>query len=106
MQEDAKPKHDGGWWGILLIAIGALLLLNNFGLIAWNWYALWQSWPALLVIWGIGTLDIDERAKRVVIAVIVAAALFWVMGGFGSSSFFIMQQDRMMRFPGGHMYWR
>lgn len=106
MQEDTKPKHDGGWWGILLIAIGALLLLNNFGLIAWNWYALWQSWPALLVIGGIGALDIDERAKRVIIAVIVAAALFWVMGGFGMYSRMMLQDRMMMRIPGVRQYWR
>src|SRR3990167_4957620 len=101
-------KDNGVWWGILLIAVGAALLLHNFGLIRWNWYALWLLWPTLLIVWGVSALAIDERVKRILIAIMVAAALFWVMGGFADSvARGGTPEDRMiMRFPDARHYWR
>lgn len=37
--------------GIAAIAAGALLLLNNFGLLEFGDF--WRYWPALLIAWGI-----------------------------------------------------
>jgi len=99
-------KDNGVWWGILLIAVGAALLLHNFGLIRWNWYALWQAWPVLLLILGVHALDMDERAKRIIIAVVIALAVFWAVEGFGPHSRMMPQDRIMMRFPGNHLYWR
>lgn len=104
MTED-KKNNNGGWWGVVLIAVGALLLLHNFNLIVWDWYALWRAWPAFLIVWGLGMLNIDERMKRLLILIIAAVVLIWVMGGFGSSA--RVSQDRMMmRMPSWDFYWR
>lgn len=40
--------------GIVLIAIGVLLLLQNFGIL--NWGSLWKFWPLILVALGISML--------------------------------------------------
>jgi len=42
------------FFSIVLVSIGILLLLNNFGLLTWNiWHILWRFWPVILVFWGI-----------------------------------------------------
>ena len=44
------------FWPIVLIGVGALWLLSNFGLIGdFSWWSLWRFWPLILI--GIG-LDI------------------------------------------------
>lgn len=40
--------------GIVLIAIGVLLLLQNFGILDWS--SLWKFWPVILVAVGISML--------------------------------------------------
>lgn len=38
-------------WGLILIAIGAIFLLQNFvGFDAWDY--VWKLWPLVLIIWG------------------------------------------------------
>ncbi len=50
------------WWGLLLIALGVMFLLDNmsmldFGEVIRNW------WPALLVLWGISILLSRSRVS-------------------------------------------
>ncbi|MFP3974843.1 MAG: LiaI-LiaF-like domain-containing protein [Dehalococcoidia bacterium] len=41
-------------WGIVLVFLGIVLLLQNFGALPWGlWGTLWRFWPALLIIIGI-----------------------------------------------------
>jgi len=53
--ENRKRKHYPHLFGpFFLIALGVLLLLNNFGLLSWDvWNILWKFWPIILVVWGI-----------------------------------------------------
>ena len=45
------------FWGILLIFLGAVFLLQTFNVLPWElWTTLWRFWPVLLVITGIGIL--------------------------------------------------
>jgi uncharacterized membrane protein HdeD (DUF308 family) len=37
-------------WGFVLIAIGAIFLLENFGIRVWD--TSWKLWPLILIIWG------------------------------------------------------
>lgn len=40
--------------GIILIAIGLVLLLNNLGQVGWTvWWSIFKLWPVFLVAWGI-----------------------------------------------------
>ena len=40
-------------WGFLLVAVGALLLADNFGYLYFDWYQIWQYWPLLLIGGGV-----------------------------------------------------
>ncbi|HYG57893.1 MAG TPA: DUF5668 domain-containing protein [Symbiobacteriaceae bacterium] len=40
--------------GIILIAIGVVMLLSNLGIL--SWYALAKWWPLILVAAGVGML--------------------------------------------------
>lgn len=40
--------------GVVLVAIGVLLLLQNFGIFVWG--SLWKFWPVILVAVGISML--------------------------------------------------
>jgi hypothetical protein len=46
----ARRKHDSLVWGIILIALGTIFLLDRLGLDAWD--AVWRFWPAILIFWG------------------------------------------------------
>lgn len=39
---------------LILVALGIIFLLNNFGLLPWNiWLSLWRFWPVLLILIGL-----------------------------------------------------
>jgi hypothetical protein len=41
------------FWGLILIVLGGLVLLRNFGYLE---YDIVRFWPVLLIIWGIKKL--------------------------------------------------
>ncbi len=43
------------WWGLLLIALGVMFLLDNMNVIEFG-EAVRTYWPALLVLWGVSIL--------------------------------------------------
>jgi hypothetical protein len=45
------------FWGFVLVLVGVLFLLSNFGVLPWDvWNGLWRTWPALLIVWGASVL--------------------------------------------------
>lgn len=46
-------------WGIILLAVGVLLLLNNFNLMNFSidWHVLGSMWPLILIIVGLNSLS-------------------------------------------------
>jgi hypothetical protein len=50
------------WSGIILIVVGAVLLANNFGWLAWGWMRDW--WPALLIVIGLWSVLRPGRGDR------------------------------------------
>lgn len=40
-------------WGLVLVAIGALMLLGNLGYGGVYWDVLWRLWPAILIYTGL-----------------------------------------------------
>ena len=45
-------------WGLIVLVLGVLLLAANFGWIDRGFVlSLWQLWPLILVLIGIGLLD-------------------------------------------------
>lgn len=43
-------------WGVLLLFIGGVLLLQNFNVINFYWSNVWRFWPMLLIIFGVNIL--------------------------------------------------
>jgi hypothetical protein len=49
-------KHSKGgkiFWGVVLVLLGVLILLRNFGYLE---YEIVRFWPVLLILWGIKKL--------------------------------------------------
>jgi LiaF transmembrane domain len=58
----ARRKRDSLVWGIVLIALGTIFLLDRLGLDAWD--AVWRFWPAILIIWGASKLFDGLKERR------------------------------------------
>jgi len=43
-------------WGLILIFIGAVFLLNNFGVIDFYWGSVWRFWPIIFILIGANML--------------------------------------------------
>ncbi|TCD10285.1 hypothetical protein EZ449_10725 [Pedobacter frigidisoli] len=72
-------KLDRLIWGILLLFIGGVLLLENFGLIEFYWRNVWNFWPIFLIIAGVNILfnrNNSQTGSIVSIAVLVVALSF------------------------------
>ena len=70
------------FWGILFIALGLLILINNFSEIYLEWDNIWQFWPLVLVLIGIAVLIKHKAGKSLVAALAIFATfksilLFW-----------------------------
>lgn len=58
-KKNNKCSHDskhcgGGVWGLIILFVGVLLLLNNFGIVSRDiWIFLAPFWPVLLILIGI-----------------------------------------------------
>ena len=66
---------------ILLISLGTIFLLNNFGIIPWIiWPRLVLCWPLLLVLVGIRlVLGRSNLAKNITLVVILAAIILSII---------------------------
>ena len=49
-------KLDRIMWGIILLFVGGVLLLENFNVIQFYWTSIWRFWPVFLIIAGINIL--------------------------------------------------
>jgi hypothetical protein len=49
-------------WGIILILIGFVFILENFDIDAWDFA--WKFWPVVLIIWGANKLLAGLAAKK------------------------------------------
>lgn len=43
-------------WGISLLFLGTLLLLQNFEIIEFSWSQIWRFWPVLFILFGINII--------------------------------------------------
>lgn len=85
-----KPKHV--FWGLLLVTLGTLILVNNFSLINLNLSRLWKLWPAVLILWGISFIinkDFFKTLSAGVIAIVLALSIY----GAGQSFLNIFDKD-------------
>lgn len=77
-------KADRIMWGIVLLFIGGVLLLENFGMIDFYWSSVWRFWPIFLIIAGINILFSKSKSQLagiVSIAILVITLLFLFFKG-------------------------
>ncbi|MDA3904589.1 MAG: DUF5668 domain-containing protein [Bacteroidales bacterium] len=64
------------FWGVLLVVIGALFIFDNIGWFDFSFKALFDMWPALLILWGISMLPIKGGIKTTLSVITVLLAVF------------------------------
>lgn len=58
----AKKQRNALAWGIILIVIGLLFILDNFDVDVW--YTLARLWPIALIIWGAWKLYFGLKDRK------------------------------------------
>jgi len=72
--EGKQIKLNSG--ALLIIALGFLLLLNNFGIISWSvWAVLWRFWPLFLILWGVELAFGKTQTARFISLLLIIVAL-------------------------------
>lgn len=69
-------------WGIILLFVGIVLLLENFNVIVFYWRNVWSFWPVFLVISGINILFNKNKSQlgnsiSLGVLAIMLAAIFY-----------------------------
>ncbi len=78
LEKFTAMKYRHVFWALLLIAIGVLFILNNFGVLDFGWRALWSLWPLILIFLGISILPIREWIKVIaLVAVLVFTVVYF-----------------------------
>ncbi len=71
-------KYRHVFWALILIAIGVLFMLNNFGVIEFGFFTFMSLWPLILILWGISILPIRDVYKiTALVAVLALTAIFF-----------------------------
>jgi len=84
-------KNDKIIPGVVLILIGAVVLLHNYGVIAFHWGNFFYLWPIFIVIGGINLIFANNKstwATLVKLGVIIAGFALIVFGNFGKHNGF------------------
>lgn len=58
----AKKHHGNLVWGIILVVLGLIFLLENFGYEIWDYIG--KLWPIILIIWGISKLQAALKSRQ------------------------------------------
>ncbi len=67
------------FWGVILIFAGVLFILQNLGVIHFNWMALWRLWPVILVLWGVSIIPVKDWIKVSLVLLILGASLSFML---------------------------
>lgn len=63
------------FWGMLLVIIGLLILLDNLNIVEVHFDNLWAYWPLLIVGWGVSLLNIKGTWWSLVSALLLIGSL-------------------------------
>jgi hypothetical protein len=58
----ARKQRSALAWGIILIVIGLLFILENFGVDAWE--NIFRLWPLILIAWGAWKLYFGIKERK------------------------------------------
>jgi len=75
-----QPRRRSFVWPVILIGLGLILLLHNFGLLPWDgWYLLGRFWPVILILIGLELML--SRTNPWLATAMTAAVLFVLIAG-------------------------
>jgi len=79
-----RHHHGGsGFWGLLVLLVGVMLLLNALGAVSPEfWRVVAPLWPALLIVWGAHILLGHHWTARLV-TLLIAAVVFGFIIAYG-----------------------
>ncbi len=66
------------FWGIILIFVGTLAILNNLDVIDFAWRKLWNIWPVFLMLWGISILPVKDAMKIGLVVITLGFTIFYI----------------------------
>ena len=66
------------FWGVILIFIGTLAILNNLDVIDFAWRKLWNLWPVFLMLWGISILPIKDGIRLGLVIITLGLTMFYI----------------------------
>lgn len=66
-------------WGLILVSLGGILLLDNLGVIDFYWRGVWHYWPVVLILSGINMVFSRNNSKT---GSLVAIGITTVILGF------------------------
>ena len=72
-------------WPSILIGLGIILLLQNFGLLSWSmWASLWRFWPLILVLIGLELFL--QGSARALVGLLLGALLVLALVAVATTS--------------------
>ncbi len=100
-----RERHSGkAIAGLILVAIGAILMLQNLGIFFFHLPSFIFGWPGILLIIGIILLQNDRHRKTGIILIFIAAfgivPNFWPLLIIGAGLYIMMDGDLNKRFFG------
>lgn len=76
MEKNSDNFIKDPWGALVLITIGVVFLLNNFGVLPWDvWLVLWRFWPILLIMSGVEMIIPDTKWGRFLVLLIGAVVV-------------------------------
>ncbi|MCU0235519.1 MAG: DUF5668 domain-containing protein [Acidobacteria bacterium] len=60
----ANTKKESLFWGLIILVLGMLFLLKNFGLEINVWHLLGKYWPLILVYIGLKNIYLYVKKNR------------------------------------------
>ncbi len=67
-------------WGLIFIFAGTIFLLENYGIIDFNWSHVWRFWPLILIIMGLNIIfsRSESKAGNLVVVLTTVFALGFI----------------------------
>lgn len=62
-------------WGLVLVFVGSILLLDNFGVIDFYWRSVWRFWPLILILSGLNLVFARAKEHAAVKALLIVVAV-------------------------------
>ena len=83
---DRRERHfhhhchcGGGLWGLIILLVGVMLLLNNSGVVSWQvWSVLALFWPVILVLIGLRLVLGQSFAGRLLAMILALGIIIFV----------------------------